>query len=364
MTESKPPLFDFFVFMRDEAGLPLTIDQYHILLQALEGGFGISSPDDLKQVCRLLWIKSTSSAQAKRFEEYLERYFKDYFAQNSQDLDSQDSQLQLKKENSQRSEKETSPDDSPEEKNSRDRTKTNSELGNSPQIATAMRGEMLPEEPFYKGRYQLTIQDFPATRRQIQQNWRYLRRPIREGALTEIDIEATIEQIIADGVFLEPVLIPRYVNRVEMLLLIDESNSMVPFRLLYEKIVTTLQGSRLGCSEIYYFRNCPRDYLYLYPRRPDAKKIDEILPSLHRNRTVVVIISDGGAARGGINGDRIKFTKEFVDLFNPYVRHLAWLNPMPFQRWEYTSAEVISQFVQMFELDRLGLKAAMRSLKV
>ncbi len=351
MSKSKLPLFDLFIFMRESAGLPLTIDQYHMLVQALSGGFGISSRSELKQICRLLWIKSSSSPQAERFDEYFEQYFKQY----SQNLEPQ-------------FEKNKTPTTYPQNTSQIPVSQTPETLKysspNSSQIATAMRGKLLPKKAFKKGRYQLTLQDFPATERQIQQNWRYLRRPIREGALTEIDIEATIKQVIEDGVFLAPVLIPSRVNRVEMLLLIDESNSMIPFRLLSQRIVATLQASRLGKADTYYFRNCPRDYLYLYPRRPDAKKIDELLPKLHRNRTVVLILSDAGAARGGINRDRIKLTGEFLEQFTPYVRHFAWLNPIPSKRWQYTSAEVISQLVQMFELNHQGLKATMRSLKL
>lgn len=344
--------------MREEAGLPLTIDQYHMLLQALEGGFGISSPDDLEQVCRLLWIKSISSPQVERFEAYFEQYFKE----NSQNLAPQTEKQKSKGSKTPTSTDKTSINSLP---NSPTTSATpDSKSANSPQIATAMRGKLLPEKSFKKGNYQLTLRDFPVNERQIQQNWHYLRRAIQEGALSEIDIEATVERISQEGVFLEPVLVPSHVNRVEMLLLIDDSNSMIPFRLLSQKIVATLQASRLGKADTYYFRNSPRDYLYLYPHRPDATKINEVLPKLHCNRTVVLIISDAGAARGGINRDRIKLTADFLEQFTPYVRHFAWLNPIPSQRWQYTSAEVISQLVPMFELDYQGFKAAMRLLKV
>lgn len=363
MSKSEPPLLDLFILMRDSAGLPLTIDQYHMLLQALRGGFGISSRDELKQVCRLLWLKSKSLSQVERFEQCFERYFKE----SSQNLEPEEKQepRDTKTEGKQQGiptpTKETPK--TPEKPTAKPK-KPNPP--NYPQVPTAIRGRLLPEKPFNeKRRYRLTPQNFPATKRQIQQNWRYLRRPIREGALTEIDIEATVKRIMEDGVFLDPVLIPNRVNRLEMLLLIDVSNSMIPFRLFCERIVATLEGSRLGKTDIYYFRNCPGDYLYLHPRRPDAKEIKEILPKLHRNRTVVVIISDGGAARGGINKERIKLTEEFLEELTSYVRHIAWLNPMPSERWEdkYNSAKEISQLVQMFELDYRGLKDAVRALK-
>lgn len=167
--------------MREEAGLPLTIDRYQMLLQALEGGFGISSRDDLKQVCRLLWIKSISSPQVERFEAYFEQYFKE----NSQNLAPQTEKQKSKGNKTPINPLPSSPITP---------ATPDSKSANSLQIATAMRGKLLPEKSFKKGRYQLALRDFPVTERQIQQNWRYLRRAIQEGALTEIDIEATVER--------------------------------------------------------------------------------------------------------------------------------------------------------------------------
>ncbi|NMG08546.1 hypothetical protein [Brasilonema sp. UFV-L1] len=355
MNPQKPPLFDLFIRLREKAGLPLTIDQYDMLLQALKGGFGIASRDELKQICRLLWVKSKSSPQAEKFEQYFEEYF-------------QQLQLQAPKHKSTRTTKETSPDTAPSQTSANDTSSPTSltpprPSQSSPQIPIAMRRELLPEKPFGKNHYQLSVKDFPVTERQIQQNWRYLRRSIREGSFTEVDIEATVQQISQDGVFLEPVLIQSRMNRAELLLLIDVSLSMVPFHLLSQKLVENLQSGRLGKADTYYFRNCPKDYLYFHPQRPDAKPIDELLPKLHSNRTIALIISDGGAARGGINRERISLTADFLQDLVPCVRHIAWLNPIPEERWRNTTAQAISQMVQMFELNPFGLKAAIRSRK-
>lgn len=153
------PLLDLFTRLR-EAGLPLGIGEYQLLLRALGGGFGVSDRADLKRLCQTLWIKS---------REY-----------------------------------------------------------------------------------------FPVTRRQMKQNWRYLRRPVREGIPTELDIEATVNQIGQQGVLLEPVLLPPRINQSELLLLIDQDGSMVPFHSLSRRLAeTAVRGGRLGKAGIYYFHNCP-----------------------------------------------------------------------------------------------------------
>lgn len=359
MNHHKPPLLNFFIGLRDKAGLPLTIDQYYLLLQALEGGFGIASREDLKQTCRLLWLKSESSYQVDKFEEY----FEEYFPQSYELVKPQTQNSKLKHTlNKPRADatKLSNSLDAITQKNSINHQHSS----DSPSIIpTAIKGEFLPQKALKESKYQLNVKDFPITERKIKKNWRYLRRPIREGSLTEIDIEATIEKISLERVFLEPVLIANRINRAELLLLVDVSNSMAPFNLVSQRLVDNLQGGRLGKADIYYFRNSPQDYLYLHPQLPDAKFIQDLLPKLHSRRTVGLIISDGGAARGGISQERIKLTAMFLEELAPFVRHIAWLNPIPSERWQSTTAQAISHLVPMFELNDEGLKTAIRFCK-
>jgi len=56
----------------------------------------------------------------------------------------------------------------------------------------------------------------PLTRRQMKQSWRYLRRMLREGVPTELDVEATIKRISRQGVLLEPVIVPRRVPEFDV----------------------------------------------------------------------------------------------------------------------------------------------------
>ena len=42
---------------------------------------------------------------------------------------------------------------------------------------------------------------------------------------------------------------------------------------------------------------------------------------------------------------------------------MAWLNPMPQERWAGTTAEAIAQQVPMFEFNRAGLEQAIGALR-
>jgi len=204
----------------------------------------------------------------------------------------------------------------------------------------------------------------PATQRQMKQSWRYLRHFVREGLAVELDVDATVKQIGRQGMLLHPVLLPRRINQVELLLLIDRDGSMVPFHSFSERLVeAAVQGGRLGKANVYYFHNCPTGYLYLDPVHQEAVLIEDVVSQLRPSRTVVLIVSDAGAARGGFNPRRRRLTKKIVNQLWQQVRHIAWLNPVPRSRWASTTAGAISEFVPMFEINRQGLDAAIDALR-
>ncbi len=416
------------MWLRSQAKLPLTIDQYHLLLQALKGGFGLSSRKDLKQICRLLWVKPQSTDRSQRFEEYFDLYFDrlDFLLQKEQQktqiktdikttetktktnfdssststaskaidtsktsssnkeqiptkttennldssskstdsnpIDSSKSTHKQTQAETKTTKIETDFDSSSKSVSSQFDTQKKSRSNKKEQTPIAFQGKFFDDRFSDRSPFSLTVKNLPVSDRQIQHNWRYLRRPIREGAPTEVDLDATVRQISEEGIFLEPVLIPSRVNRTELVLLIDSSNSMDPFNLISQKLVETAKKEYLARLAIYYFRNCPRNHLYLHPNRPDNLLISNLLPKLHRERTVILIFSDAGAARGGINRQRIEMTFNFLQRFN-CVRQIVWLNPLSQLRWRNTTAEWISEDVKMFEFSQTGFLAAIRSIK-
>ncbi len=232
------------------------------------------------------------------------------------------------------------------------------------QVAQAVLQATSKNEKTFDSRFILSTEYFPVHERQMKQIWRYLRRPVREGAATEFDVEATVNQIGRRGLLLEPVLVPPRVNRAEMLLLIDQDGSMVPFDALSRRLAeTALLGGRLGSPGIYYFHNCPIEYLYRDPNHQEAELVSNVVTHVCSERTAVLIFSDAGAARGGYSEERYELTKEFLAKLKQRVRYVAWLNPMPKKRWHKTTAGEIAHLVPMFELSRRGMQDAIGVLR-
>lgn len=208
------------------------------------------------------------------------------------------------------------------------------EIEDEVQVAQAVRQVTSSYEEISREHLLLSTDYLPVTQRQMKQNWRYLRRFVREGVPTELDINATIHQLGRYGILLEPVLMPPRVNRTELLLFIDQDGSMVPFHSLSRRLVETAQrGGRLGKAGVYYFSNCPVEYIYRDLHHQEAEPMKDTFAQLRKDRTVVLIFSDAGAARGGFNSERIELTKAFLNQLKQHVRYIAWLNPMPRSRW-------------------------------
>src|SRR5207244_3387421 len=179
-------------------------------------------------------------------------------------------------------------------------------------VAQAISSAASHDEGAYSA-FIATDEYLPVTRRQMKQSWRHLRRPVREGPPVELDVEATVQTIGRQGMLLDVVLVPRRVNRAELLLLIDQGGSMVPFHMLSRRLVeTAVRGGRLGSTDIYYFHNCPLEYLYRDPAHNKAELLQTVLNQPRHEQAGILIFSDAGAARGDFNWERSEMTESFL----------------------------------------------------
>jgi hypothetical protein len=375
--------------------LPLGIDDYKTLLHALQAGFGLEDRDALVRLCCVLWAKSPDEVELTR----------SHFAQVIQSDNLKETSIEqvevVPEEPQEPLQVEQPPVDDPqpdEEFSETDRFESSHlvkqledqdtdrysgeeldqdgdaqittsrppqfvlEVEDEIQVAQAVQATGWEDEVI-TSRFLMTSDYLPITRRQMKRSWRYLRRMVREGPPTELDIEATITMVAQRGVLLEPVLVPRRINRTELLLLLDQNGSMVPFHMLSRRLAeTALRGGRLGRANIYYFHNCPVNSLYSDPYRLNAVSVEDVLKQVHYRHVRVLIFSDAGAARGGFSPERLELTDVFIEKLKQDVQYIAWLNPMPCSRWSGTTAGEVADMVPMFEMSRHGMDKAIRVL--
>ena len=235
-------------------------------------------------------------------------------------------------------------------------------MDNVVQVVKALRSQV-SENSLNLPRYSLLDDYFPVTKRQMKQCWRYLRRPVREGIATELDVPETVAKIVREGILLKPVLRPPRINRTDLVLLIDREGSMVPFHALSQQLLeTATRGGRVEQTRLFYFHDYVDEYVYRHQALIDAQLFEEMLAEAG-SRSVVLIISDGGSARGYFDDERIKATQMWIKRLKESVKYVAWLNPMPSDSWQHTTAEKIAEMLPMFAMSRTGMNAVINVLR-
>ena len=79
----------------------------------------------------------------------------------------------------------------------------------------------------------------------------------------------------------------------------------------------------------------------------------------------VVVVSDGGAARGKYDTLRMLDTLSFFRALRTYTTHYVWLNPLPRRYWldSTNTASQIARHIPMFSLNYEELYRAVNVLR-
>ena len=208
----------------------------------------------------------------------------------------------------------------------------------------------------------------PIPSRQMAKVWRYLEFELPDRDSDEIDITATVKRTARHGFFSDAVYHPRMRNKANSLVLLaDRGGSMVPFHALTDELVRTARTD--GGHEqarLFYFRNLPVGHLTEPGRSLERLQLalDAFLREIAVDRTAVLLVSDGGAARGRFNARRIHDTWQFLERLRRHAAAVAWLNPMPRERWVGSSAAHIAQRIPMYPVLGAGYLGFDKAVKV
>ena len=382
MTDTIPAYLVPVVAQLRRRRVQVGIGDIQALRLALQAGFGLSSRDELCELCVALWAKSTVEAEIVRAA----------FA--------------------------TLDDLAPWTTTGRDAASRPASAAASEPAAAAPGGQRDPAgtgrhdaartavlnlgpgarpgalRSEASGRGLVLVPQYPLTTREVAQAWRHLRRPARWGPAVELDVGATIRERARRGIAVPPVLVPRRRNAVRLLMLIDRQGSMTPFHGYVDYVVAAVRNAgRIDDVQTAYFHDVPgpsQDRAALDemtdPLRPD---LDDVLatigplrggrvyddPGLTRPRALdgvlsaetptmaVLVIGDAGAARGQFDITRLLDSVAMVKALRGGSAGVAWLNPVPKDRWARTTAGQLARHVPMFPFSRPGLYLAVDVLR-
>jgi len=339
MAEIDSLLFPIFNELRKQ-GVPLGVQDYLLAIKTMRTGIGLESPDAFKRLCSVLWAKSLEDQE--RLNVAFSRWV--------------EPELQWAPPTT------FTPSNLPAPLVNDEHWTIPAEESMAPtrgtQLAFSPPMDSLPLPRVSSKRARIIYHLSPQlslNQREMAGIWRQLRRLHREGVPEELDIEGTLNNLCQTGYFLGPKLKPHRRNQAKLVLLIDQQGSMAPFAFQLKSFIESiLRGGSLKKVSLYYFHDCPEFILFERPTLTVTRPLDEILSSQAKGSSVL-IVSDAGAARGYYDGQRVAITRTFLKTLSVYTYLYAWLNPVPRNRWEATTAEDIACMVPMFPLDREGL---------
>ena len=207
--------------------------------------------------------------------------------------------------------------------------------------------------------------------RNIKIALRRLRKFARDGALDELDMDATISGT-AKKAYLDIVMRPERHNAVKVLLMLDVGGSMDPHVKLCEELFSAAR-SEFKHLEFFYFHNCPYEALWQDNKRRWSERTPT-MDVLHKypHDYKLVFVGDASMSPYEINypGGSVEhwndepgeaWLRRLLDVYHASV----WLNPIPEKSWGHgQSIQMIRTIMEdrMYPLTLDGLDRAMRTL--
>ena len=201
-----------------------------------------------------------------------------------------------------------------------------------------------------------------------------LRQLTRTGPISELDLDETIDETCKNAGEIELVFRPVRKNNVRLLLLMDVGGTMDPYYEPMSRLLTAMHEER-GLREFkaYYFHNCPYELLCKNATlaRKDSIPTGDMLRKLDE-RWKVVIVGDASmhpaellSPRGNINPRLESKTPgiEWLKRIDDHFQRVVWVNPDPEKIWRSTrTARVVADMFPMYPLSVDGISEAVGAL--
>jgi uncharacterized protein with von Willebrand factor type A (vWA) domain len=199
-----------------------------------------------------------------------------------------------------------------------------------------------------------------------------------EGERTELDLDATVDKTCNNAGRLELVWERPRENSIKVLLLMDSGGSMVTYSRLCDQLFTAVNRSNhFKDLKTFYFHNCLYDWMFHDPycTLSDYTETDYILRT-YSPEYRVIIVGDasmapseltrvGGVIEWGLYNDRPGL--DWLRRLRNHFEYSVWLNPIPKDYWDWTDgAWTIRKIGEIFPMEELtvdGLERAILALR-
>lgn len=395
-------MFTSFFYTLKSYGLPISMNEWQTLLEALENGMAGSSLTGFYYLCRAVLVKT--EAHYDRFDMAFASFFQDIetpeglpdkiwewlnkelpekeiteeMRRNHQHIDFEEMKRMLEE----RLKEQT------EEHHGGNRwvgTGGTSPFGHSGfhpggiriggqgrnQSAVKVAGMRRFQE--FRTDETLGVRQFQVALRKLRQFTSRL-----DGARTELDLDATIDRTCDNAGRLELVFERPRENSIKVLLLMDAGGSMVSYSRLCNQLFTAVnRSSQFKDLKVFYFHNCIYDWLFHDTRCDirDYTPTDYVL-NTYSSDYRVILVGDASMALyelmrpGGVIDWELHNDKPGIEWLMRLRRHFeysVWLNPIPKKYWGWMDGSyTINKIKEVFPMEELtvdGLEKAVNCLK-
>ncbi len=208
--------------------------------------------------------------------------------------------------------------------------------------------------------------------RNIKIALRKLRKFARQGEASELDMDDTIRSTAHQG-WLDIKMVPERHNTVKILLFLDVGGSMDPHIRVCEELFSAAR-SEFKHLEFFYFHNC----LYEKVWKDNVRRHSDFLNTIDVLHTYphdykIIFIGDASMSPYEITypGGSVEHWNEeagetWMKRINDVYSKAVWLNPIPDTHWNYShSIQLMKSLMEdrMYPLTLSGIDDAMKELK-
>jgi uncharacterized protein with von Willebrand factor type A (vWA) domain len=208
--------------------------------------------------------------------------------------------------------------------------------------------------------------------RSIKMALRRLRKFARSGANEELDLDDTIRSTARNAGLLDIRMVPERHNAVKILVFFDVGGSMYPYVKTCEELFSAARAE-FKHLDYFYFHNFFYDFFWRDNQRRRTETIPtwEILNTYQRDYKVIIVgdasmapyevVSVGGSVEYMNRESGVTWMTRLLENFEKVI----WLNPTPKAHWGYTqSIGLIQELVEdhMYPLTLEGLDSGVRYL--
>lgn len=197
-----------------------------------------------------------------------------------------------------------------------------------------------------------------------------------DGAKTELDLDATVDKTCNNAGRLELVWERPRENAIKVLLLMDAGGSMTTYSRLCNQLFTAVnRANHFKDLKVFYFHNCIYDWLYHDSRCSQQEYTDtEYVLRTYSPEYRVILVGDASMAPyeltrpGGVVDWDLYNERPGLEWLTRLRRHFeysVWLNPVPREYWDWTDgAWTIRKINEIFPMEGLTVDGLERAISI